>query len=277
MTLRDDFKELCTNRGSRLTRNIDLRRSFSYVHSVEMHGNSLLCPSADPLPGGARDGSVARHWKRIRLEAESRGRRILDEFVQLETGDSAAVLNFARTWGPLELCPHNLPYQHDPVASLPVPLSLPPQLYANYIRRVGEFQLTGCFPLGFEPIATWVFFARQAAAILRIFKRLRMRSSGNPLNWGIVFDETMATRPIDDQQICLTDVTQAWLNLGACRPSINRGIGGIQWTGADLFGELAVHLALSVQNVDGQAYCARCGKPFIPKKRPTRGLSLIHI
>ena len=47
--------------------------------------------------------------------------------------------------------------------------------------------------------------------------------------------------------------------------------GGITWAGADLFGELAVQLALASNAEDGQVFCSVCGKPYEAKRHVARG------
>jgi hypothetical protein len=46
--------------------------------------------------------------------------------------------------------------------------------------------------------------------------------------------------------------------------------GGLTWTGADLFGELAVQIALLARAKDGQVFCVVCGKAYEPKRRVIR-------
>jgi hypothetical protein len=42
--------------------------------------------------------------------------------------------------------------------------------------------------------------------------------------------------------------------------------GALTWTGADLFGELAVHIALAAKALDGQVLCVACGKVYQPRR-----------
>jgi hypothetical protein len=68
----------------------------------------------------------------------------------------------------------------------------------------------------------------------------------------------------------MRDVIEDWLKLGRIKPAIDDSTGGLTWTGADLFGELAVQVALAAKSRDGQAFCIVCGKAYEPKRRVIR-------
>jgi hypothetical protein len=61
------------------------------------------------------------------------------------------------------------------------------------------------------------------------------------------------------------------MTLGDVRPEIDRINHRITWAGTDLFGELAVQLALVGVLADGQVHCSNCGKAYSPKKQIIRG------
>jgi hypothetical protein len=68
----------------------------------------------------------------------------------------------------------------------------------------------------------------------------------------------------------MRDLLEDWLNLGRIKPAIDDITGALIWTGADLFGELAVHLALAAGSLDGQVFCISCGRVYEPKRRVIR-------
>jgi hypothetical protein len=95
-----------------LTRPIDLHRKWSYVKGVRLQRGYLAWKQAEPKHIGNHwlfDGEIARQAILTRQQAEKGGRGILDEFVLLCDGSDKAILEYARTWGVLELCCHNLP------------------------------------------------------------------------------------------------------------------------------------------------------------------------
>jgi hypothetical protein len=125
-----------------------------------------------------------------------------------------------------------------------------------------------CTALRREPLKAWRFFSRQAKAILEIAASLQLGKRGNEAAWSTVLRDPL--RPmvgLDSQRHCLGDAVNVWLNLGDVQPVIDIENQGIRWRGADLFGELAVQLALASFHAEGQAFCSRCGREFTPKKR----------
>ena len=64
----------------------------------------------------------------------------------------------------------------------------------------------------------------------------------------------------------MRDAIEAWLKLGRIQPTIDDITTGLTWTGADLFGELAVQIALAAKALDGQVLCVACGQEYQPKR-----------
>lgn len=65
----------------------------------------------------------------------------------------------------------------------------------------------------------------------------------------------------------MREVVDGCLRLGRIKPTIDDLSGQIAWTGADLFGELAVEVALAVNAIDRRVQCIVCGKSHAPKTR----------
>ena len=90
---------------------------------------------------------------------------MFDDFLALADGDANAILAYARRYGPLDICEHNLPRSHNE---------------KNYYQSLWRIQKTvgegHCQPLHddddpewfWEPIAEWRRYARQALAIVRM-------------------------------------------------------------------------------------------------------------
>jgi len=277
VTLRDDSKaiipELDFVRKSwdidRLTRPIDLHRRWSYVSGVRLQKRHLVWTQAEPKRVGSHwllDGEAARRAIVIRREAEQVGRGVLDEFLRLADGTDNAILKFAQTWGVLELCGHNLPSCHE--FSLGVPLRLPAPRPVSERRRVwSPADPRQCLPLRREPLATWRFFSAQAAALLNIAANLQRVRLGEDADWVKMLRAGVApARSVDAQKLCMQDMIEGWLRLGRVKPTIDDLTGALTWTGADLFGEFAVQIALAAKALDGQVLCVACGKVYQPKR-----------
>lgn len=264
------------SRGAdRLTRPIDLVRKWSFAADVRLQKDYLVWKEPVRMRAGDHwllDGQVARQAIRVRQKAEQGGRGILDEFLHLcDTGDEA-ILKYARTWGVLELCRHNLPSCHEfsrgGLLRVPAPLLSDSQIAGSAWPASDPRQ---CPPLGREPLATWRFFSRQAKALLNIAADLRRIRLGEKQDWATLLREGFTpVESLDAQRLCVRDVLEGWLKLGRIKPAIDDLTGALTWTGADLFGELAVQITLAAEARDGQVFCIVCGKAYEPKRRVIR-------
>jgi hypothetical protein len=259
--------------ADRLTRPIDLHRRWSYVSEVRLQKRHLVWRQAEPKRVGNHwllDGEVARRAITTRREAEQAGRGVLDEFLRLADGTEKAILGFAQTWGVLELCGHNLPSCHE--FSLGVPLRLPdPRPSSDRHGGCSPSDPRQCLPLRREPLTTWRFFSAQAAALLNIAANLQRVWLGEDADWDKMLRDGVApARSVGAQRLCLQDMIEGWLRLGRVKPTIDDLTGALTWTGADLFGELAVQIALAAKALDGQILCVACGKAYQPKRLVVR-------
>jgi len=206
-----------------------------------------------------------------RQQAEQGGRGVLDEFVLLCGGSDEAILKYARTWGVLELCCHNVPACHE--FSLGAPLRLPSPLSGRpgSLRSWHSDDPRQCPPTGLEPLATWRFFSEQARALLNIAADLQRAKLGDKEDWAKLLSRgTVPAHSLDAQRLCMQDAIEGWLKLGRIKPTIDDLTTGLTWTGADLFGELAVQIALAAKAMDGQVLCVACGKAYQPQRRVIR-------
>jgi hypothetical protein len=258
----------------RLTRPIDMPRRWSYVTDIRLRKDQLLWKQAKPrIVDGFRlfDGEVARQAIATRQEAEKDGRGVLDEFLLLCDAPNEAVLKYARTWGVLELCCHNLPSWHDFAPDgflrLPDPLSL----RRIAVRHRHSQDPRCCPPTGVEPLVTWRFFSAQARSILNIAADLQRARLGDEDDWARLLRDGVAPSPsLGAQRLCMRHAIESWLQLGRVKPTIDDLTIGLTWAGADLFGELAVQIALAAKALDGQVLCVACGKSYQPKRRVIR-------
>jgi hypothetical protein len=259
----------------RITRPIDLHRRWNFIQEIRLEKDNLVWQQAEPDYLDNRrifDGAIERQAILTRRQAERDGRAILDDFLKLRNGKDDAILNYARIWGVLELCRHNLPACHE--FSIGAPLRLPGTLPPNLkIRACRSYDRDPrqCQPLGTEPLSTWRFFSHQAWALLNIAADLQRGRRGEDRLWASILREGFRpAQSLESQAKCLRDAVEVWLRLGRIKPTIDDLSGGLTWTGADLFGELAVQLALTVKGMEGQVFCIVCGKPYAPKRRVIR-------
>lgn len=272
MTSRDVLLDALKVDSGLLTRPTDLRRHLSFIEDIKIWRGTLIWSNGQIR--GVRqellnDGNLARRAIHLRQQAEHAGRGLLEEFIELADGNDTAILKYARTWGVLGLCRHHLPYLHASPHELPNEhLRLPlPSAFASR-----QWLTRACVPLGSEPLDVWRFFSRQAKALLRIAANLQQEALGEPGDWSTVLrDGVTPIRNLGIHRACWGEAVESWMTLGDVRPRIDVMSKTITWAGADLFGELAVQLALVGVMADGQVYCTNCGRAYAPKKQITRG------
>ena len=259
--------------ANRLTRPIDLVRNWTYVTDLSLQRDHLVWREAERIRVGdwwLLDGAVARRAIVTRQNAEKKGRGILDEFLRLCDARDKAILDYAQTWGVLELCSHNLPARHE--FSMHVPLRLPaPLAVPSSSDALNPCNLRACLPTRKEPLSTWRFFSAQCKALLNIAGELQRARPGREADWNNLLRPGIHPGPtLGAEKLCLRDAVEGWLQLGHVKPTVDDFTGALTWTGADLFGELAVQVALAVNAMDGQTFCIACGKPYQPRRRVIR-------
>ena len=200
-----------------------------------------------------------------------------------------AVLLYARTWGLLDLCEHLAPMNHDPRE---LPLSFGRASFWFQPRR--EFRPAPGFQqpreecrslFGAEPISVWLYWSRQAAAILGVVTRLR---AGEPMLASEVLTLTETGPWVDGEPQAAqlselndalrtgalkslgsadlfrhyaSEIIQMWLRLAGVslelrwplsRPEV--GFGGGQ-----LLGAVGLGLVLAAVGATAWAVCPKCG------------------
>jgi hypothetical protein len=186
---------------------------------------------------------------------------MLERFIELADGSATDILRYARHYGVLMICEHELPATH-----------LPTKMFNKEM---------GCRPLGYptncwEPLEQWRHFAREARSMLQIANQLRRGFNGNRADW----ERISGVRPRQyvpkglnpaTEKFFLGEVIEEWLRLGDVHAKVQwrndelRPVIGFAWSG--LFGALAVQLALSVAGVDGWAICEACHIQYVPRQR----------
>jgi hypothetical protein len=183
---------------------------------------------------------------------------MFERFLDLRTGHDSAILRFAKRFGVLQICEHDLPATHD----------------------------SNCRPLGFphtpwEPLSSWRFFSSQAFLLLKIANRLHQGKSGLQADWDAAFSRSKRKLPrwddtalsLEVQRHHIADSVNEWLQLAGVHPRLwwsDASRPQIKLNTRGLFGALAVQLALATAKADGWATCSFCGIDFNPPKRKAK-------
>jgi DNA-directed RNA polymerase subunit RPC12/RpoP len=129
--------------------------------------------------------SVAQPLRRVHD-----GRGILEDFLKLEVATDAAILTYARRWGPLWLCTvHSLPWRHDPECQPSI---------SDWQTDEDEVELTDADYDRLRPedlpedisqtwydelLSGWRALSRQARATIRLARRLHDGKLGWQVDW----------------------------------------------------------------------------------------------
>ena len=207
--------------------------------------------------------------------------RLLEEFIRIADGPSETILRFARKWGVLRICEHNLPISH---FRFPIPVTRLTQL-------CGRWKKDSWF---LEPLSTWKEVASSALGTLKIAGRLHEKEIGDQDDWKQAL--SWPPRPglskppsrgktkrfsrdeiLEAERGLLAEIVEYWLLLGDVQPRLNWGFTNaaepifkdpeIALRGGGLFGALGTQLALAVAQTKGFAFCTNCGRDFSPEKR----------
>jgi hypothetical protein len=136
-----------------------------------------------------------------------------------------------------------------------------------------------------ESIAAWRAWVRRVIALLHVTDSLHRQRMAPMEQWqaacdwdGMRFDGDpqlwTPPRGVREGRAQVEQVVNHWLLLGRTRAKFEfeRSGATIQFTGAGLFGALALQVALAVAQRDGFAICSGHAGPYIPaKRRPKTG------
>ena len=212
---------------------------------------------------------------------------MLVEFVRLARPNVSdeRILEYAQTWGMLELCPEGLPRTHD-VNAIPASLGLGGSLRVKSTCRRGGVTDP-------ERLDWWRYWASQAASLAQIIAALRSGQLGSSENWetlrrpgpwarGEEWERTLrhVTEPLNQmfaasarsqmsQRALAGRALDAWMRLADLRPEINwtssRPVIGFRPSG--LFGTLGLQLVFAAAEIDGFGLCDGCHTPIVPRRR----------
>jgi hypothetical protein len=132
--------------------------------------------------------SVAEPLRRVHA-----GSGLLEDFLKLEVATDAAILAYARRWGPLWLCrAHSLPWRHDPECQASI---------SDWTREEDEIELIDEDHNRLRPedlpedisqtwydelLSGWRALSRQARATIRLARRLHDGKLGHQADWDVL-------------------------------------------------------------------------------------------
>jgi hypothetical protein len=276
------------------------RRRSLYLDLVDADGNlerPLLVdgwyappPSALSVRDGCLEMDRAAFFKSPRLVKPEAA--MLERFARLsESGDAEqAVLNYARRSGLLDLCVHHMPYDHPPVG-------LPVSFATNGGVILTFDPVAGCRSLaGKEPVAAWLYWSRQAAALLAVFSLLRRGDPARPEDWLVLAEDppwvagepraadlrdeakswvgrlARGEVPLRWQQDVASGAIETWLRLAGVGVQLRwtHGVPEIGTRGGGLLGSLGLQILLAAVDSSGLLMCPGCGHLHAPAKAPFR-------
>lgn len=193
--------------------------------------------------------------------------QLLFKFTKLADSPPADILEFAKKWGVLGICKHDLPYTHipPPLVETPIKFWCVPRENKN-----GEY---------WESVKAWRYYARHALAMVRIAANLHRNRPGEIEDWNTIggfdadSDDWVRGVSVNNDRIFLATQVSFWLEIGNVRPKFEwrDNITTISFD-AHLFGVLASQLLLLVSRTKGLGFCSNCGDPFVPvNRRPKEG------
>lgn len=234
---------------------------------------------------------------------------LLEEFLELATAPTAGIYKFARRYGVLEICRHDLPSTHNPQPPAgvvwPIRMDDDRACHAPASRRWNgqpfkDFQELHAAPIEQrEHVSAWRAFAREAAGILRVASALHAERETTASDWQDVFDRDPFIRatgqgqpipwwPINIKRyralwcgdhMRLASKVNDWVVMANLRPMLEWSPGPprVVFKAANardgrttLFSALALQVLLTVSGAKGLAICSGCQSPFSPARRPRK-------
>jgi hypothetical protein len=186
---------------------------------------------------------------------------MLSQFVRLVNAPPQAIELYAKRWGVLEICEHNMPASH----------------------------WTWCAPrctgrVCWEPLEVWRYYARNAKAVLMMAAQLHTSRRGSPEVWRTIFEPSPSPLP-DGWEEARTELEhhkgkevrllgwfleREWLQVADFYLSFEWNDRGpkVQLGARSLFSALALQLVFAVSKMNRLGICAACGSLFLPGRVP---------
>jgi hypothetical protein len=209
-----------------------------------------------------RAGSVRRGFER----------RILDDFLPLADCSDKHILEFARHWGILDLCIHDVPRAHTERSYRVT--AIPDGAVTPYACSRKTFH-----GMVAESIDSWRRYARLAQALLMATASLRLGERTRPAVQAALRDSPF--RPVwttvfsnNAQRTRLNRIRQRledWLAIAGVRPVPTlRGNRFETLYMGGLFGCIGFQLSAAISD-ESYELCSSCGRFYSPTRRPRAG------
>jgi hypothetical protein len=273
-----------------LTRSVPIKlQKLPPVESVHIFERYLIWKMRKP--DRVIEGIALYDWPitsgMVQPDPKDRARHqkdMLRSFAALHSATDQEILGYAKVWGRLNICEHNMPYQHGHLARYRIRMPPPLDLHLRRllekagvrVRRPDE-QLVPriCSRLKWEPLETWRFFSRQCRAILDIAASFQAGRPGRHADWRCIYPEVLPTRlstgSVELNEIFLLEAIRGWTSLGKFELLLGGLDGKLSLSGSDLFAKLAVELALAVSRCKKVCLCSICGRQYEPHRKPALG------
>jgi hypothetical protein len=196
--------------------------------------------------------------------------RAFEQFLSLERAEPEAILEYARHYGPLQLCKrHNLPVYH----------SLHTHRFAESFQQTCRIRRNNGDEYA-EPLSAWRKLARTASTTLRIITRLRDDQLGSQTDWNIISSGPVKPvfvipggRTVGVQRLILSWTLRAWLDAGVRVSFRWRGESSVPYLTGGLLGFIALELvAVYANQRHGINVCSICFRPYpVIGRRPKVG------
>lgn len=218
-------------------------------------------------------------------------RELLPTFINLVDAPAEKIVNFAKKWGVLNLCTHDVPAGHDPeywptklIEAYPSPQLKAPGWTSEFPIMLGTWHCclaTGDYDKGlrWESVQAWRHWSRVGRATLNVAARLRSNKIGPEAEWRIACTtEGFPAGPgswalpkdINEGWRVISGYLNYWLKLGSASlftEVTGKRIGIVVGKGS-LFGALAVQLSLAISGADGPVVCSNCKDFYVAQRRP---------
>jgi hypothetical protein len=175
----------------------------------------------------------------------------------LADGDPHKILSYARNWGVLGVCKHNVPVPHERI-----PLKTE--------KRCSSVT-------GKESLEVWQAYAQKVTSILKVSKLLKQNRVGSAEDWKSIlyfFPVTIAAEVFGDvinERLILGEVMTYGLKLTAIYPTIfwaDSNLPQIWFRYHGLLGVIFMKLMIAMAQKEFFYLCSECGEPYSPSRKP---------
>lgn len=219
------------------------------------------------VPSDMELSEGAIHWNLDGLQFVRPGVGLLAGFVELWDWGEPEIFDYAKKWGVLGICQHQLPASHN-----------------NYPFGA-QYGANACCSLpshrrGYvsaDPIEDWRRLSKRVRAAQNLGGFLNQDKFGRPSDWKLLgpsYAPESQIRTLAEERVSLSRVLKDFLSIGQVRPSVNWDDEKGQWqiefrahSFPNLFGLIALNLLLSISGRD-LVICSSCGNSYRPERRP---------